>query len=377
MAFNTRLLLFCGLCFLGHEHAGTSSSPRPTTETSVPLANKLDSLFRTLALHRGFNGNVLVAQHGDIVYKNAFGYANLKAKTPLNIQSSFQLASVSKQFTAMAIMMLHDEGKLEFSDTLQKFFPAFPYKNITLHQLLSHRSGLPDYMGFASHYWTNRRKFMNNWDVMNILLKNHPGVVFKPDRKYKYSNTGYAILACVVEHVTNEPFHLFLETRIFNPLGMDHTFLMTTQEPGSVAYSTIGHKKNRRPAEEDFLSGVIGDKGIYSTVEDMFKWDQALYTERLVKQSTLQEAFVPVSYDRKNHSDYGYGWRIEQRENGTKIVYHAGWWRGYNSLFARRLSDTTAIIILSNKVNWSFRGINRLMDIIDSAQLEPTTSGGN
>jgi CubicO group peptidase (beta-lactamase class C family) len=126
-------------------------------------------------------------------------------------------------------------------------------------------------------------------------------------------------------------------------------------------------------AAEDYLSDVVGDKGIYSTVEDMYKWDQALYTEQLVHQKTLEEGFTPVSYDRRHATSYGYGWRIDMLEDGSKIVYHAGLWRGYNSLFVRRLSDKTAIIVLSNRINWSFRNIDRFMNILDSSKQEATS----
>jgi CubicO group peptidase (beta-lactamase class C family) len=172
------------------------------------------------------------------------------------------------------------------------------------------------------------------------------------------------------------PFSTFLDTRIFHPLGMTHTFLITSLDSVAVVFKTKGFTKSRRKAEEDFLSGIVGDKGIYSTVEDMFKWDQALYTSHLVKPATLEEAFTPISYDRRHATSYGYGWRIESLDDGSKIVYHAGWWRGYNSLFVRRLNDKSAIIILSNKVNWSFANFDNLMNILDSTKHSASSSGG-
>jgi CubicO group peptidase (beta-lactamase class C family) len=345
--------------------------------TSSNIVLKIDSLFHVLSSKRGFNGNVLIAQGGKILYENAFGYADLEEKTPLNVKSSFQLASITKQFTAMAIMILHDEGKLNFTDTLQRFFPDFPYRNITIRQLLTHRSGLPEYMNFAHRYWKNKKRLMNNDDVLDMLMTHQPGLVFAPDRKYKYSNTGYALLASIVEQVSGLQFHVFLEKRIFKPLGMQRTFIFNTKNMQDTEYPTLGYKKNRRRAVEDYLSGVVGDKGIYSTVEDMFKWDQALYTEQLIKQSTLQEAFTPFSYDRRNDNSYGYGWRIVTADDSSKIVYHAGLWRGYSSIFVRRLYDRTAIIVLCNKVNWSFENIDRFMGIIDSAKHGVSSAGGD
>ena len=344
--------------------------------TQERIAGRFDSLFTLLATQRGFNGNVLVSHNGKVVYKNAFGYSDLKRKTPLHLESVFQLASVSKQFTSVAIMMLHDAGKLDFSDTVQKFFPEFPYRHITIRDLLAHRSGLPNYMWFAGKYWKNKAELLSNTDVMEMLTKYMPKPEFTPDERYKYSNTGYAVLASIVEKISGQTFGEFMEQRVFTPLGMHNTYVVNEDNHKIVQFHTIGHMKNRRPASDDYLSGVVGDKGIYSTVEDMFKWDLGLYTNDLVKQSTLEEAFTPLSYDYKHDSEYGYGWRIERQDNGSKTIYHAGLWRGYNSLYVRRLEDKTSIIVLSNKINWSFRNFDNLLEIIDSTPVEVAASDG-
>lgn len=350
-----------------------NDSPKPTTGGngnvelhSLAVATRFDSLFRTLSTKRGFNGNVLVGLSGNIVYKNAFGFSNLKTKEPLNVKSVFQIASVSKQFTAIAIMMLHERGLLEYSDTIQKFIPDFPYKNITIKQMLSHRSGLPNYMYFAAKYWKKKKEYLTNEDLLEILKTKKPHPEFLPDRRYKYSNTGYAMLALIVERITQKPFDVFMEENVFHPLGMSSSFVYNPQNKKTIEYETNGYNGNRRKSYEDFLDGVCGDKGVHSTVEDMFLWDQALYTEQLVKQSTLDEAFTPMSYDYKRDNNYGYGFRIDTLADGSKIVYHGGWWRGYNSLFVRRLTDHATIIILSNKVNWSFGDFKNLMELVDS-----------
>jgi len=336
---------------------------------SVVIATRFDSLFSAVSRQKGFNGNVLVGIHGTAVYKNSFGYSDLKTKVPLNIKSVFQIASVSKQFTAVAVMMLHEQGKLEYTDTIQKFIPNFPYKNITIKQLLSHRSGLPNYMYFSGKYWKKRRDYLTNEQVLEQMIKYKPRPEFAPDKRYKYSNTGYVMLALIVERISGLPFHEFMEQHIFQPLGMNSTFIYNPENRKTNEYETKGYNKNRRKSYIDFLDGVVGDKGIYSTVEDMFLWDQALYSENIVTQSTLNEAFTPASYDYKRDNNYGYGFRIDTLSDGSKIVYHGGWWRGYNSLFVRRLDDHTTIIILCNKVNWSFGEIEDLMHIVDSADM--------
>ena len=177
------------------------------------------------------------------------------------------------------------------------------------------------------------------------------------------------MLALIVERVSMVPFDVFMENNIFHPLGMASSFVYNPLNKKTNEYETNGYNRNRRKSYEDFLDGVCGDKGIHSTVDDMFLWDQALYSEQLVKQTTLDEAFTPVSYDYKRDNNYGYGFRIDTLADGSKIVYHGGWWRGYNSLFVRRLDDHSTIIILCNKVNWSFGDIEDLMSIIDSPEM--------
>jgi CubicO group peptidase (beta-lactamase class C family) len=363
------LFLFCAASlFAGGDDtpttSGSSLEPR-----SVVIATRFDSLFSDLARTRGFNGTVLVGLYGNAVYKQAFGYSDLRTKDPLNIRSVFQIASVTKQFTAVAVMMLQERGLLNYDDSVQRFIPDFPYKNITVRQLLAHRSGLPNYMYFSGKYWKNKRQPLSNDHLLDMMKRYKPGLEFLPDRRYKYSNTGYAVLASIVERVSGVSFDEFLEANIFLPLGMNSTFVFNPANKKTIEYQTKGHAKNKRTYPTDYLDGITGDKGIYSTVEDLFLWDQALYTESLVGQSTLDEAFIPSSYDVKRENNYGFGWRIDTLDNGSKVVYHGGWWRGYNSLFIRRLDDHTTIIILSNRINWSWGEKEDLISLIDSADM--------
>lgn len=359
-------LLLTSLVF-ADDPVHTSATDFSVEPRSVLIATKFDSLFSTLAKEKGFNGSVLVGVYGTVVYKNAFGYSDLKTKEPLNVKSVFQLASVTKQFTAVAIMMLKERGLIDYSDTVQKFIPDFPYKNITIRQLLSHRSGLPNYMYFADKYWKDKRKYLTNEGLLEMMKQHKPYVEFLPDRRYKYSNTGYAVLASIIERISGLTFDEFMEQNIFLPLNMTSTFVYNPKNKKTIEYETNGYTRGKRKTSPDFLDGVSGDKGIYSTVEDLFKWDQALYTEKLVRQSTLEEAYTPSSYDLKRENNYGFGWRIDTLADGSKVVYHGGLWRGYNSLFLRRLDDHTTVIILCNKVNWSWGEKEDLISLIDSA----------
>ncbi|MCU7494445.1 MAG: beta-lactamase family protein [Ignavibacteria bacterium] len=299
-----------------------------------------------------FNGVVLFAEKGNIIYEKAFGYSDFRRKTPLTTNSVFQLASVSKQFTAFAIMLLKERGKLSYSDNVRKFFPSFPYEDITIRQLLTHSSGLPNYMYFANDYWPDKSKMMDNKDVIEMLERNLPQPYFRPGIRYFYSNTGYALLASIVEKASGMPFYRFMEKEIFKPLGMESTFVYNPENP-LPAVVAEGHNPNRTPVGFNYQNGVVGDKNVYSTVEDLLRWDYALYKAQLVSQECLSEAFTPAFKNLRDDHNYGFGWRINEKDN---IVYHGGWWDGYRSYIVRSLSDQRTIIVLINSAaHISFR----------------------
>lgn len=333
-------------------------------------AKKLDSLFKKKATLDGFNGCVLVAQRGQIIYKNAFGLSNFKTKDSLTINSSFQLASASKTFTATAILILADQGKLLLTDNVQKFFPAFPYQGITIKLLLTHRSGLFNYIYCCEKYCEKPNKYkkglFDNAAMMEVITTHTCDVFAQPNKKFEYSNTNYAILACIVEKVSGLCFADYMEQTIFKPLGMNDTWVHNPK--GSIIHKnkTMGHKASGSLEDETYADDVVGDKGIYSTVEDLLKWDQSFYTDNLLKKTTIEKAFTGYSNEHKGKRNYGYGWRITDDGKSPKIIYHNGWWHGYNSLFFRRPSDQTTIIVLGNKYNRSTYQIQGVLSILNS-----------
>ena len=327
---------------------------------------QIDLFFKNLHLKRGFNGNVLISRDGQIIYKNALGFANVKTKDPLKLNSAFQLASVSKQFTAMAIMMLKERGSLNYDDKVQNYFPDFPYEDITIRELLCHRSGLPNYMYFCDQYCCNQETPVSNMDVISLMKEYKPAAYRRPNLKHQYSNTGYCILGAIIEKISGISYKEFVESHIFKRLGMNDSFVYDVFRKDEFPKRAIGYEATGRGLKEagiNHLDGVVGDKGIYSTVEDLFKWDQALYTDKLICSSTLQEAFTPANKDLKQ-VNYGFGWRIYNTISGDKIVYHKGWWHGFNACFKRDLSNRSSIIILSNVVNGSFANMKELDDIL-------------
>ena len=336
-------------------------------------ADIIDSIFSSLQVKGGFNGCVLYGEKGRLVFKKAYGYDDYKIKKRLTTSSSFQLASVSKMFTAMAIMILREEGQLDYDDSVRQYIPELPYTGITIRQLLNHRSGLPDYMHFSDNLWDQDKPLTNN-DMIRIMAGNKPPRYFSAGNGFDYCNSNYALLASIVERITNKPFGQFISEYIFDPLSMDDSFIYQLEEgqeiPQYVPVGVAGHRSGRslpRVEQNHYQNGVVGDKGIYASVEDLFKWDQALYRGSLVSDETLKEAFSPGSPKISKWKDnYGFGWRI--RADRPKTVYHYGWWKGFRTYFIRDLYQEKTIIVLTNTTRSLSAAV--LYDILDSKRYE-------
>lgn len=308
-----------------------------------------------------FNGVVLFAD-GNKVFKKAYGVSNFSSKVPLTVNTSFQLASVSKPITAIAILMLEQEGKLNLEDYVQKFIPDFPYKGITVEQLLAHRSGLGNYIYWSGKYWPDKNILMTNDDVVDLMVKYRPGIYYRPNRRFFYTNTNYELLASIVEAVTKKSFGSFLEENIFEPLQMKNTFLYS---PSAVKEHDVatGYKNRKRPYNPFFLDGVYGDKGVYSTVIDLLKLNNALRDGVLLSESTKKNAYTNRT-KKYNRSKYGLGWRLKEI-SGKKIVYHHGWWRGFRSYYIRSIEDDKTIIVLTNIINGSKLRNNTMLELLE------------
>ena len=319
-------------------------------------AIELDKKFKRLQRLTGFNGTVLYAEKGHLIFKKAYGFANVRRhRDSLTTHSAFQLASVSKMFAAMTVMILKTEGKIDYDADIRTYIPRFPYENVTCRLLMTHRSGLPRYMSLALDKWKNKRIPMDNDDMMDLFVKYKPDVYFKPDHGFHYCNTNYALLANVVEAVTGKHFDEFVKEKIFKPLQMDDSFVYNMRNDSSVPlYVEKGvpgyyHRGWRwRRMENDYLNGVLGDKNVYTSVEDLFKYDRALDNFNLVPDTVLREAFEkgsPKYWRRKDN--YGFGWRIKTSMDST--VYHFGWWKGFRTFYLRDMRHQKTLVVLTNK----------------------------
>jgi CubicO group peptidase (beta-lactamase class C family) len=339
---------------------------KPQLDKKLLLKSKeLDKYFTRRNKVNGFNGAVLFAEDGKIVYENAFGYSDRKSKEKNNLNTRFQLASVSKPFTSYAIMFLKQEGELSYEDSVEKFFPEFPYHGITVKLLMIHKSGLPEYFYFAEKLWEDKQTPITNMDVIDLLTKEHPQRYYLPNKKYNYINTNYCLLAAIVEKITGDSFEEFMQEEVFEPLGMDHTFIYNKVHSEKHKNVAIGYAKRRRKAEDSYLNGVVGDKGVYTTVEDMLKFDRALYKGEPVETEILKEAFKPQHKRLHINDNYGFGWRINAADSTNKIVYHTGWWKGFRSYFIRELGEKKTIIVLSNFSNQSIFGTKQLIKLFN------------
>ena len=330
---------------------------------------RIDSLF---VAQKDFSGVVLIADKGKAVYQKAFGYREFENQIPLQASDIFELASVSKQFTAMIIMMLKEKRLLNYDDSVSKYL-QIPYKGMTIRNLLTHTSGLPDYQDIMDKYW-NKSKVAGNPDCIEYLNKYALPKHFEPGEKYEYSNTGYLLLASIAEKASGKDFIELCRKWIFKKLKMKSTDIRTLEEKKATKNFAIGHiyveERNRYVRADSFpssnytiwLGNRKGPGRISSTAVDLLKWDKALYTEKLIRQSTLQGAFTPMKLNDGSFSNYGFGWSLRTDSILGKIVSHNGDNPGYKTQIIRYIDKKKTLIVLNNNAHKDFNSIIRQLE---------------
>ena len=324
----------------------------------------IDSILESYTGKDQLNGVVLIADHGKIQYEKAFGYRDYAKQILLHTSDIFEMASVSKQFTAMIIMQLKEKGLLQYEDLVEKYL-TIPYKGITIRNLLTHTSGLPDYQAIMDVNW-DKSKVAGNEDILAYLNKFQPPKLFEPGTQYNYSNTGYILLASIAEKASGKDFIDMCRENIFRPLKMKHTDIRTLTEKSVINNFAIGHiyvdAKNEFIRADSFpssnytiwLGNRKGPGRISSTVEDLLKWDQALYTNQLISQQTLKEAFTPMKLNNGKISNYGFGWTIIPNGLSGKVVWHNGDNPGYKTIIMRVLEKNKTLLVLCNNATEKF-----------------------
>lgn len=326
----------------------TIKSKKLTPEYIEAKQKSLDLFFEKNWPDNSLNGGFLVAKNGQIIYEKYEGDSDFSTKEKIDQNTPIHIASVSKVLTATAVLRLIDTEKLTLEDKVNSILPSFPYDEITIKMLLNHRSGLPNYAYFADDIkiWP-RSKMLHNQDILDLLAKHKFGLYFKPDRKFGYCNTNYAILALVIEKVTGKSYRKAMQEMIFDPLEMKNTFIFDYEKDKETASKS--YKGNKILYENNHLDDVYGDKNIYSTPRDLLKFDMATYSNKFLNSVTVSEAFKGYSYEHKGTKNYGLGIRMLEWETGEKLFYHNGWWHGNTSSYVKLKTDTVAIFALSNK----------------------------
>ena len=335
------------------------------------VSHKLDSLLNRINKRHDFHGAVLVAKNKKIVYQNQVGYADFRKKTLINSESTFQLASVSKQFTAAAIMQLKEKNKLKLTDSVNTYFPDFPYKNITIRNLLNHTSGLPKYFWVAEHEWKDNKPPTNK-DLMEVLPISKAQRFFKPGRNFDYSNTGYFVLASIIEKITGISFNQYLQKNIFEPLNMKNSYVYSYQNDTIRKNQLKGYRLYRGwkhiKIGNTVNDAIVGDKNVYSTLEDLFKWTYGLNSELLIKQESLELMYTKgeTIYGRK--VPYGFGFRLGMRDE--KNIYHYGKWNGFSTALTNYLEEDLVVIVLEHTSYSSLKYLNKKIKKIVSENFQ-------
>jgi len=337
--------------------------------SNFAIYNRIGEYFSNRNEQNRFNGVVLYAEKGKVIYKKSFGYTDFRNKKELTDSSSFQIASVSKPITATAIMVLQQQKLINLEDSVGSFFPGFPFHNVQVKHLLSHQSGLPEYLYFSEKLWKDKKKTMRNVDVVTMLLENEIKRYGLPEKKYNYVNTNFALLASIVEVVSGKSFSDFVNDNIFKPANMTNSFVYEKGITELPINATYGHDNRQWRESNSHFNGVVGDKGIYTTVEDLLKFDSALLNETIITNQTQQLAFTPQHENLNKLDNYGLGWRISEKEDGSKTVYHGGWWNGYRSHFIRMLDEEKTIIVLTNCTKGGFLKNNVLKELFTNPSL--------
>ena len=308
----------------------------------------IDSLLSDYDLAEGPGAAVMIIKDGEILFSKGYGLANLEEGIPNTNETNFRLASITKQFTAMCIMILINHGELDFESTLTDIFSAFPSygNNITIRQILNHTSGLVDYESLIPDDATEQVSDLDAYTMMLGLDSTY----FTPGINYRYSNTGYAILAMIIKEKSGLSFADFLEENIFSLLGMNNSVAhqngISTVSNRAYGYSQNGNGFRRD--DQSLTSAVLGDGGIYTSLKDMFHWDQSLYTDSLVPYEILIEAFTSGELSNGEKIGYGFGWRVDSYFYRDR-VHHTGSTRGFRNVFMRFPDQQISILILTNR----------------------------
>ncbi|KFE69979.1 serine hydrolase domain-containing protein [Hyalangium minutum] len=356
------------LCALLAGCASTFSATAPEDD----MRREVDSIFSAYASPDSPGASFIVIQNGQEVLRGTYGLAKLESRTPTTSETHYRLASLTKQFTAMAIMLLVEQGKLRYDDRVVDVLPGFPayLSEVRVRHLLNHTSGIWDYEDFVPSTQTVQVK---DRDVL-ALLSRVDHTYFPPGTAVRYSNSGYAVLALIVEQVSGMSFASFLHDRVFVPSGM-HSTVAHEEGISTVphrAYGYVAEAQGFRPRDQSPTSAVLGDGGIYSSVVELLAWNKALDTHALIPETTQQLAWAPARLPDGSSARYGFGWFIDDDEGRMRLSHH-GETSGFTNAIVKYPAQHLTVIVLTNRAGgepW------RLAQQIADLWLGQRTGGG-
>ena len=331
-----------------------------------PAPNRVDikakqvqvlSFFKEVMDPENFNGQFLVAKNGKVLFIRSKGFSNIRENKKMTLNTPMHVASVSKVATALAVLRLVSQKQIFLDSDVRWYLPDLPYKGITVRMLLNHRSGIPYYGYFTTQTW-DLGKTLYNRNILKLLKKYKFPLNFSPDTKFAYSNTNYALLALIIEKVTNQSFPRAMQTLVFEPLKMKNTFILDR----STNLSKICQSYNsaKKLEEFDYLDAVYGDKNMYTTALDLLQMDKGTYSENFLPDSLRKQMFKGYSYEHPGKSNYGLGMRLKEEVGKDTYFFHSGWWHGNTACFTTLRNDTICIIALSNVYSQKVWHVNRL-----------------
>ncbi len=308
----------------------------------------IDNYFKTVWLPANVSGGLIVAQHGQIIYEAYNGFEDIENQIPMTAESSLHIASISKIMTALVILKYADEGKINLNDKVSLYLENFPYSDVSIENLLNHRSALPNYLYLSDDkaYWDNSQ-MMSNQDVLDMLVTKKPAVNGTAGKNFSYNNTNFVLLALIIEKLSGMTYPEAMKKMIFDPIGMDHTFVMDFDKDAD----RVSKSYNFRGSfwAYDHLDKTYGDKNIYSTPGDLLKLDLALYSDKILSDKMKELAWKGYSYEKKGVKNYGLGFRMMEWDNGDKMLYHTGKWHGNNSVLIHDVKNEVSIISIGNR----------------------------
>jgi len=305
------------------------------------------SFYQEVLIPAGFSGGMLVAYRGKVVFEAYAGREKINQGDAMDSSSALHLASVSKTFTAMAVLKLQEQGLLDIMSPAFRYLPEFPYPEVRVIDLLNHRSGIPNYIHFMESLGWDTQRVLTNRDLLYFIVQHRDRIhIQRANKHFEYSNTNYALLALIIEHASGIGYAAYLNEHFFRPLGMHSTYVFQ-MDKSDQSIPSFDH----RGQQESFtwLDAVYGDKNIYSTPRDLYRWDRALSERKLFLHSTLELAYKGYSFERPGVRNYGLGWRLYDFPNGSRLIFHNGWWHGNNIVFGRLPKDSATVIVLGNR----------------------------